>query len=348
MHVLVYEHLTALECFSAAKSQSSLDPSLATEGGAMLQALLEDFAAVPSCTVHTIVADLPSSLAGIVNHPAAGFQQPSDWMHAMLRHVEAAFILAPETDGILTQLSQLVERAGKQLLGSASDATRLAGDKLACAHLWNERQVPTPETWLVDLDDWYPRLDDMPFVIKPRDGAGSVATMLIRFETDWKKSRALLQAEHPGRNWIVQPHVKGLAASAAYLVGERLTMPLLPALQTLSEYEGFQYLGGVIPLPTPFRSRARRLADAALCSMSGLRGFVGVDLVLGEDNTGHLDRVMEINPRLTTSYLGLRKMSKNNLAEAILTTCLSGTPPSIAWRSGSVGWDATGNVCLDD
>ena len=37
-------------------------------------------------------------------------------------------------------------------------------------------------------------------------------------------------------------------------------------------------------------------------SFSGLRGYVGVDVVLGQDKL----YVVDVNPRLTTSYVGLR------------------------------------------
>jgi hypothetical protein len=50
-------------------------------------------------------------------------------------------------------------------------------------------------------------------------------------------------------------------------------------------------------------------------------GYVGVDLILGNDPAGGADRVLEINPRLTTSYVGLRAAAKTNLAEAMLAVC---------------------------
>ncbi len=43
-----------------------------------------------------------------------------------------------------------------------------------------------------------------------------------------------------------------------------------------------------------------------------VRGFVGLDLLLGDCVSE--DCVIEINPRLTTSYVGLRRMIHGNLA----------------------------------
>ena len=47
--------------------------------------------------------------------------------------------------------------------------------------------------------------------------------------------------------------------------------------------------------------------------MPGLQGYVGVDVVLGEETSW----LIEINPRPTTSYVGLRRVIDLNMAEAI-------------------------------
>ena len=54
---------------------------------------------------------------------------------------------------------------------------------------------------------------------------------------------------------------------------------------------------------------------------------MGVDLVLGRDPTGAEDFVIEVNPRLTTSYVGLRAAAKTNLAEAMLRVAEGDTTP---------------------
>ena len=41
-------------------------------------------------------------------------------------------------------------------------------------------------------------------------------------------------------------------------------------------------------------------------------------MVLGNDPSGNDDVVIEVNPRLTTSYVGLRKLVRENLAAAML------------------------------
>ena len=64
----------------------------------------------------------------------------------------------------------------------------------------------------------------------------------------------------------------------------------------------------------------------------GPLGWLGIDLVLGGDPAGADDLVIEINPRLTTSYLGLRRLAHDNLAAALLAVA-RGEPARLSFRS---------------
>jgi hypothetical protein len=65
------------------------------------------------------------------------------------------------------------------------------------------------------------------------------------------------------------------------------------------------------------------LAQSALALLPGLQGYVGVDLVLSGSDAW----LIEINPRLTTSYIGLRQLIQLNLAQAIWNACRNGVLP---------------------
>jgi predicted ATP-grasp superfamily ATP-dependent carboligase len=75
-----------------------------------------------------------------------------------------------------------------------------------------------------------------------------------------------------------------------------------------------------------------------------LSGYVGVDLILGNAADGSKDIAIEINPRLTTSYVGLRALARFNLAEAMLALALGQQLPEITWHSGIVRFLADGTV----
>ena len=92
------------------------------------------------------------------------------------------------------------------------------------------------------------------------------------------------------------------------------------------------------------RSRAIRLARRAIGAVPGLAGFVGVDLILGRECGCPIDTVVEINPRLTTSYVGLRALARENLAERWLEAMLGQPVGPIGWREGEVRFSASGEV----
>jgi predicted ATP-grasp superfamily ATP-dependent carboligase len=122
---------------------------------------------------------------------------------------------------------------------------------------------------------------------------------------------------------------------------------------------GFRYLGGAGPLPPDKSARARSLAVRAVSAVlqstdepvqrcefgeqPPIAAYFGVDLVLADDPAS--DVVIEINPRLTTSYVGLRQLVDGNLAAAMLDLA-SGDNPTLSWRAAQVQFDPSGNATL--
>jgi predicted ATP-grasp superfamily ATP-dependent carboligase len=74
--------------------------------------------------------------------------------------------------------------------------------------------------------------------------------------------------------------------------------------------------------------------------VAGLRGYVGVDVVLGEREAA----LIELNPRLTTSYLGLRAAFDQNLAGLALAACGGRLPQPAPAAARPVVYSADGRV----
>jgi predicted ATP-grasp superfamily ATP-dependent carboligase len=119
---------------------------------------------------------------------------------------------------------------------------------------------------------------------------------------------------------------------------------LLPAAQRLCDDGRFRYLGGAVPLPADLSQRAVQAATRAIATIPDISGYVGVDLVLGLAEDGSEDAVIEINPRPTTSYVGLRALAEANLAEALLHIAMGDGIANLLWRKGMVSFDADGAV----
>jgi predicted ATP-grasp superfamily ATP-dependent carboligase len=180
-------------------------------------------------------------------------------------------------------------------------------------------------------------------VIKPRDGAGSLQTW---FEAGGAQSEARAKHFRPrfasGSAYLIaQEYVKGFAVSVSFLIGPNSTAPLIPCAQRLSRDGRFQYEGGYLPIAPELADRATRIATSAIECVPGLLGYIGVDIVLGEDGR---DWAIEINPRLTTSYVGLRALAKFNTAEAMLAIVRGDSPPEMTWGSDSIQFTPDGQI----
>jgi predicted ATP-grasp superfamily ATP-dependent carboligase len=295
-----------------------LAPSLLREGRAMLDAVCADLRAI-GMTVETMDGDDPSTFR---DHAASA---------------DYSLIIAPEFDGILERLCSDVEQSGGRLLGPSAAAVKLCADKLELHRWFKNRRVRTPDTW-TRLDDpgYYPR------VYKPRDGAGSQHTFVAWSLNDLVRKFDEYTAA-PGE-LLVQEFVEGFAASVAVLIGPNERVALQPCSQRLSDDGRFQYQGGYTPIDGKLARRARKLALRAVEEIPGLCGYVGVDLILGYNASS--DYVIEINPRLTTSYVGLRQAARFNIAEMMVRIVRGDSLPKLAWRKERIDFAADGTVNL--
>jgi hypothetical protein len=116
---------------------------------------------------------------------------------------------------------------------------------------------------------------------------------------------------------LVESYQAGIPVSVSAILQDD-NMQWLPAGRQDVDLDEGIYRGGAIPLEPSYDQRAARLARQALLAMPRSRGFVGLDMVLGDNPDGEDDVVIEINPRITTSYVGLRVATGLNLAAAIL------------------------------
>jgi predicted ATP-grasp superfamily ATP-dependent carboligase len=348
MRLFLYEHLCASGITSA---------SLRREGWAMLSALVDDFQQSADCEVWTLLDHLCPGPLGHHCHrlcedvssiekfvPSTQRKQVSqrgrllalrarcEQFRGLAAEADATLVIAPETGGVLAQLSRSVLETAGRWFGCSPSAIELCTDKKALAELWRQNGVPTPETVQT------PEFPGFPVVLKPRDGAGSQATFLIRDGENWSTAWREARAEMPQGEFLVQRCIEGQPASSAFLMGPAgLTLPLLPATQRLSDDGRFHYLGGRIPLDPSLAERAMRLGKLAVGCIAGLQGYVGVDLILGAEESE--DQAIEINPRLTTSYLGLRRLFEGNLAQTMWHVFEGKDVGELRWRSGTIRFD---------
>jgi predicted ATP-grasp superfamily ATP-dependent carboligase len=310
----------------------------------MLHTLVADFLSLDGIAVDVLqdVRFQGSCLPPGCNvHAVRGLEEEQRQLARLAEIADWSVIIAPEFSGHLHARCRLVEQGGGRLLGPGSNLVALASDKQATAEFLSARGIRVPTGVALGPGEALPQDFDYPAVLKPRDGAGSQGIELV----DQPLSRRVNRMS-PARLEVFCP---GTAASVALLCGPRQTVPLAPCYQRLSNDGQLSYQGGAVPLDDALVPRARDLAMRTVTSLRGefaaeeFRGYMGVDLVLGADHSGADDRVIEINPRLTTSYVGLRALAEDNLAEAMLNLA-QGRRVDLSWRPGTIEFDALGEL----
>ncbi len=247
----------------------------------------------------------------------------------------AVLIIAPETGGTLERLSALMLDAGVCLLGSRPEAVAVAADKWECHRRFESAGLPTPETVRTTPADAAGAAEELgfPLVVKPIHGAGCEGVGLVGRAGILERALdqpALRQVE----SLLLQRFIDGTHASVSLLVTGGDSVPLSLNEQRVRAGIPFVYEGGVASISHVRRAEAIDLARRAVALVPGLRGYVGVDLMLTEEGCS----LLEINPRFTTSYIGVRRVVDINLAEATWRACREGVLPKVVVAAGAASF----------
>lgn len=286
-----------------------LPPSLAREGDMMLTALVKDLAALPGIEIlATRDSRLPPPDLTARFHPVEPGEDPWALWRSLIASADAFLPVAPETDGILENLSLLATAAGCRLIGSAPGAVRLTASKRATAKRLAAHGVDTVPTWPAS---------DFPdvakgWVVKPDQGAGCEDTMLFERRAELEE---WLAHGRQSKGFIVQPYLPGPTGSLSVLYADGATWLLACNRQKVALSDGrFHYTGGVVGGFEAGREAYQALAEAVGKAIEGLWGYVGIDFVA----TPGGPLLLEINPRPTTSYVGLHRALGVNPAGLLL------------------------------
>jgi tyramine---L-glutamate ligase len=257
---------------------------------------------------------------------------------------DAVWLVAPETDRCLERLAARVERQRKPLLGSSADAIRRASDKARLPRLLAGLGLRHPETRALERDVDPVRTADRigyPIVVKPTRGAGSQGLRLARDARELRGAVDFARRSTDAGRILLQQYVRGAAVSVSLLATGRRAVALTLNAQAIVSSPAFSYRGGQTPFDHPLASRAIAAALDTCRALPGLRGFVGVDLVLTASDAV----VIEVNPRLTTAYLGVRAALDENIAALALAAC-AGDLPLVPRAMRRIRFTASGRVVV--
>jgi predicted ATP-grasp superfamily ATP-dependent carboligase len=305
MKVFAYEHITG-----GGMTEQALTSSIAHEGEMMSRALLNDLSAVPDVELVTLrdarlpSLDLPASILTVSNT-----LELEELFADCVEECDAVWIVAPESGGVLENLSRKVVAGHRILLGSRPDAIHIAGSKLQTTRLLLLNGVPAAKTY-------YPN-ETLPeqaqaWVVKPDDGAGCTDTRIFH---DREQALAWIYAQVSASRYVMQPFVAGEACSLSLLCREGTSRLLSCNRQRVVVRDNqFYFLGSVVNSIPDQHGQLAGLAQQVAAAIPGLWGYVGIDIILTADGPV----VLEVNPRLTTSYAGLHASINYNPAELVL------------------------------
>lgn len=297
----------------------------------MLEAIATDFARVPGVRV-TTTWDRRLGRPSIDGVDVIEVNSANEELNAFRRlaaQADVTFVIAPEFDGILTARCTLIEEVGGRNVGSSPETVALCSDKLRLARHLEEHRLPTIPTVSLQGND----VPTFPCIIKPRHGAGSLEVHRVSSSEDYE--RVIEHCRHLKREFIRQPYMAGPALSVAAIVSPKQIDVFPVGEQRLSDDGRFNYLGGRILAGS--RVDVSALIEATCRTIPGLRGYVGFDLILADGGPV----IVEINPRLTTAYLGYRQLAGENLAGRILDP---DRRDAIRWMDRVVEFSADGSI----
>jgi tyramine---L-glutamate ligase len=347
MRILVHEHVSG-----GGLAGRDVTPSLAREGSAMLAAVVQDLAALRR---HAIVATAdprfplaaPAGVEVIALIPGRKTQ-----LDALISSVDAVWLIAPESSRCLERLAARVEQKGKALLGSGAAAIRRASDKAGLPARLARCDVRHPETRVFrnwSECDAAARAIGFPLVVKPARGAGCGGVFVANDTRELRRAADVVRRSSSGGP-LLQRYVRGAAASVSLLADGYRAVPLSVNGQVirisradrvgLADAPGcLSYHGGTTPYDHPLAECAAAAAIDTCRALPGLRGFVGVDLILTDTEAV----VIEVNPRVTTAYLGVRIALGENVAALALAAC-AGVLPARPTAQRSVRFTAAGRI----
>ena len=318
LRLFVSEYLS-----SGALSHRNLDSSLACEGKSMLLALIADLVRIPKCHVVTTWDEQLGRFPEIeeASLSAVGVSSPTEELRLFRNYAadcDFTFVIAPEFEDILADRRRIAESAGGTLCGCSVSASELCADKLQLVSHLNRHGLPVIETVLLRAEGTHGDMD-FPIVVKPQHGAGSQQTFLVDGARKLNEVSEEFQQTAQFGPPIMQPYVEGDDISVGVIVSKHLErIDILPiASQRFSTDGRFGYLGGELPVFRQSQPAVDRLVRQACACIEGLNGYVGFDLILQKTKMNQ-PVIVEINPRLTTGYLGYRELMDENLAERML------------------------------
>ncbi|MBK5190161.1 MAG: ATP-grasp domain-containing protein [Methanosarcinales archaeon] len=263
--------------------------SLLREGKAMLSTLKEGFERMGHAVVYP--------------EAETDFEAAVD---KLSKESDAGIVIAP--DDKLCALTELIE-SNTVNLGCPADSIKICADKMRTSKILSGEGIPVPR--IVSVEE-VERNEEQRYVSKPRYGCASEDIFILNAAKYHKVLSRYNNADH-----IITEFITGDDISSSIIAGKSSVLPLTINKQFIrTEGERLRYEGGFVPyfIGREAESEIMRISERVVTILH-CSGYVGIDFVLGEDGTAY---VVDVNPRPTTSIVGIAKVLNYEVPDLIL------------------------------
>jgi predicted ATP-grasp superfamily ATP-dependent carboligase len=333
--VLVFEYLSCGGIESQNEFDFCLAEGLIAEGFGMFEALLRDFLNI-GFTIETLVdqriqSRFQKSFNQEIHQKKIDFTPISpegNYISALIElipNVEYIICIAPGSSLFLFNLIKKIEdniQSGQLLLNLPSEAIEIFSDKSRTEQYLKHLGFCVPQSYRLLNSEISKLFPNKEYVIKPIDGVGSIDTYCIRFGPRFREhlDRVFLNSNS---DFIIQPKFEGLHLSAIFLCRDgKLVLNVINTQNVKfkpidKDLQQIFYSGGSTPyrdLPNKISQEIRRVGDK-IATEYQFTGIFGIDFIYNSQESSY--HILDINPRITTPYIGLSELFREENSNLI-------------------------------
>ena len=321
--ILVFEYFTA---------SGEKDKCIISEAEALIFALLDDLKdfkkdVVLNKSYENVIKDFDNVNPILIEGDIV------DWLADNASQFSKAIFISAENNNNLYNITKILEENNVKTYTSSSEACFKSSDKSESYEALYD-VVPQPRTFRFKIDPkgywkraiehlyekWQAEdpLTKLKIIIKPLIGVDCEDIVVIEDIDDLTLD--LDKIFVPGSRVIVQEFIEGTDVSVSLISDGKTAVPISLNEQfvELKDDKG-TYLGGKLPFENKYKDEAFEIAKKAVESMEGLKGFVGVDLIINtEKKDVYSVYLLEVNSRFTTPYVGLKEIACFNIGKTIV------------------------------
>lgn len=302
----------------------SLSPELLLEGFAMLRKLITNFRKMNFDIITTLDGRLEYLQEYFEANTIILIHKQSDFLKLAkneIKNCDYFLVIAPSTNKILSDIVKNYSKNKVQSLNCSQTVIDFISSKKNIYEICEKQRINYPSTIVFSAEKKYHSISStkktkykniqtfllenelsFPLIIKPNIGDACEGLHLIK---DNEELMQHLERKRCGPI-LIQEFIKGEHLSVTVIAVNGSYSILSVNKQILHfNFNESKYLGGISNIKHPLENEISNFIEQLFSNIKGLKGFLGIDLVIKDENGKSEIFFIEINPRATTPICGL-------------------------------------------